>query len=328
MSWPGLDWVLALQRWSPELDGAMRGLSFFGDELFFSALIPLLYWCVDATLGLRVTALLLSSTFVNGLVKWVVHHPRPFWIDPQVKALSLESAYGLPSGHAQNAVAVWPTVARAAGAPWLMVAAVFLIFGVSISRVYLGVHFPQDVLGGWLIGAIVVAAYGRVEPPAARWLAARPLAVQILVAVGVSMLVFVIAVAARATIRGVSDPPAWADQATTGRTPSEARRAYDPRSLSGTMVEVGTVLGAGVGLALMRRFARFRAGGLWWKRAARLAVGLVIVAILRFGLGAVLPREPALVGLVSTCVRYGVVALGVVWLAPWLFIKTGLAERA
>jgi hypothetical protein len=67
---------------------------------------------------------------------------------------------------------------------------------------------------------------------------------------------------------------------------------------------------------------------MWWRRAARLAVGLVIVAILRFGLGEVLPREPALVGLVSTCLRYSLVALGVVWLAPWLFIKTGLAERA
>jgi len=328
MSWPGLDWVLTLQQWSPALDGVMRGLSFFGDEIFLSSVVPLLYWCVDATLGLRVTALLLSSTFANGLVKWAVHAPRPFWVDARVKALSLESAYGLPSGHAQNAVAIWPVLARAVRAPWAMPAAILLILGISISRMYLGVHFPQDVVAGWVIGAIVVAVYSRVEPGVARWLTARPLGVQILAALGVSVLMLVITFGVRAAMRGVSDPPMWADQATTARTPEEARRAYDPRSLNGAMADAGTVFGVGVGLALMRRSARFHAGGAWRMRAARLAFGLVVVAILRFGLGAVMPRGPMVIGLASIGVRYSIVAMGIVWLAPWLFIKTGLAERA
>jgi hypothetical protein len=62
MSWPGLDWVFALQRLSPALDGVMRALSFFGDEIFFSVFVPFLYWCVDAALGLRVLAILVAPT--------------------------------------------------------------------------------------------------------------------------------------------------------------------------------------------------------------------------------------------------------------------------
>jgi len=327
MSWPGLDWVLTLQRLSPALDGVMRALSFFGDEVFFSAFVPFLYWCVDTALGLRVLAILVSSDFVNGVVKWAVHAPRPFWVDAQVKALSLESAYGLPSGHAQNAAAIWPTLARVVRGQWAMIAAVLLILSISISRMYLGVHFPQDVVAGWVIGTAIIVVYRRVEPGAVRWFGSRPLSVQILAALGVSMLMLVVTLGVRATIAGISDPPVWSSQATTGLSPADAKRAYDPRSLDGPVASVGVVFGAGVGLALMRRSARFSPGGAWRTRAARLVIGLLIVAVLRFGLAAVFPRDPVVVGLALRYVRYALLALGVVWVAPWFFIKIGLAER-
>ena len=325
MSWPGLDWVLALQRLHPALDGMMRALSFFGDETFFSAFVPFLYWCVDAALGLRVLAILVGSDFVNGIVKWAVHAPRPFWVDARVKALSLESAYGLPSGHAQNAAAIWPTLARVVRARWAVIAAVLLIFGISISRSYLGVHFPQDLLAGWVIGAVILVVYRRAEPGAVRWFEARSVGAQILAAFGLSIFMLVVTLGVRATIAGVTDPAGWVTQATTGLSPTDARRAYDPRSLDGPVANVGVVFGAGVGLALMRRSARFSPGGAWQRRAARLVVGLLVVAVLRFGLAAVFPRDPLVVGLVFRYVRYALLAVGIVWLAPWLFIKTGLA---
>lgn len=327
MSWPGVEWVLALQRLSPALDGVMRALSFFGDEMFFSAFVPFLYWCVDAALGLRVLAILVGSDFVNGVVKWAVHAPRPFWVDARVKVLSLEPGYGLASGHAQNAAAIWPTLARVVGAPWAMIAAVLVIVGISLSRMYLGVHFPQDVLAGWVIGTVVLVVYRRVEPGAAGWFGSRPMRVQILAALGVSILMLGVTLGVRAAIADVADPPGWAAQATAGAPPADAKRAYDPRSLDGPVGSVGVVFGAGVGLALMRRSARFSPGGAWRIRAARLVVGLLVVAVLRFGLAAVFPRDPLVVGLVFRYVRYALLAVGVVWIAPWLFIKTGLAER-
>lgn len=327
MPWPGLDWVLTLQQLSPALDGVMRALSFFGDEVFFSAFVPFLYWCVDATLGLRVLAILVGSDCVNDVVKWTVHAPRPFWVDAQVKALSLESAYGLPSGHAQNAAAIWPTLARVVRARWAAIAAVLLILGISISRLYLGVHFPQDVLAGWVIGMVILAAYRRAEPGAVRWFEARSVGAQVLAALGLSILMLMVALGVRAAIAGIADPPGWSAQATTGLPPTDAKRAYDTRSLDGAVASVGVVFGAGVGLALMRRSARFSPGGAWRTRAARLAVGLLIVVVLRIGLAAVFPRDPMVVGLVFRYVRYALLAVGVVWVAPWLFIKTGLAER-
>jgi len=327
MSWLGSDWVLTLQRLSPALDGVMRALSFFGDEMFFSAFVPFLYWCVDAALGLRVLAILVGSDFVNGVVKWAVHAPRPFWVDERVKALSLESAYGVPSGHAQNAAAIWPTLARVVGSPWATIVAMLLILSISISRMYLGVHFPQDVVAGWVIGTAIIVAYRRVEPGAVRWFGSRPMGVQILAALGLSILMLGVTLGVRAAIAGIADPPGWSAQATTGLPRTDAKRAYDPRSLDGPVASVGVVFGAGVGLALMRRSARFSPGGAWRTRAARLVVGLLVVAVLRFGLAAVFPRDPLVVGLVFRYVRYALLAVGVVWVAPWLFIKTGLAER-
>ncbi len=143
------------------LDGLMRFFSFLGEENFFSAFIPVVYWCVDATLGIRLLTLLVFSNFINGLGKWVFRAPRPYWVDARVKALSIEPSYGLPSGHAQNAVGIWWMVAGTAGKTWARVAAVLLILAISVSRVYLGVHFPLDVIGGWVIGIVLLAVYWR-----------------------------------------------------------------------------------------------------------------------------------------------------------------------
>jgi membrane-associated phospholipid phosphatase len=328
MSWPGIDWVVALQGLSPALDGLARGLSFFGDEVFFSAFVPFLYWCVDVPLGLRVMALLVGSTFLNGVVKLGAHAPRPYWVDARVKALSLESSYGLPSGHAQTAMAVWPAIARALGTPWARAGAALVVLGISLSRVYLGVHFPQDVLAGWAIGGLLLLLYPAVRPRAVRWFAARRLAAQIAAAFALSMVMLAIVLGARAALAGRADPPEWAARAAAGRPAASARQAYDPRGLDGAVTDAGVAFGAIAGVALMLRHAPFRAGGPWAKRAARFFLGLAVVAALRFGLAAVFPREPLVIALIFRYVRYAVTAAALAWLAPWLFIKSGLAEGA
>lgn len=326
MWWPGVDWVVSLQRLSPALDGLTRALSFVGDEVFFSALVPFLYWCVDVSLGLRVIALLIGSTFLNGVVKLAAHAPRPFWVDARVKALSLESSYGLPSGHAQDATAIWPTIARALGGWWAMAGAAVVILAVSLSRLYLGVHFPQDVLAGWGIGAVLLVLYPFVQARAVAWFRARGLVAQIVAAFVLSMLMLAIVLGLRAALAGIADPPEWMAQATAGRTAMSARQAYDPRGLEGAVTDAGVAFGAIAGVALMVRSAAFSVRGPWARRAARLVVGLAAVAAVRFGLAVLLPREPMMTGLIFRYVRYAVTAFALTWLAPWVFIKTGLAE--
>ncbi|AEA26972.1 phosphatase PAP2 family protein [Pseudonocardia benzenivorans] len=117
------------------------------------------------------------------VVKNLVARPRP----PQSWQLAAESSYSLPSGHALSSTVVlgivaavvvtrttrtlirWTTVALAAGA----------VAAIGVSRLYLGVHWPSDVLDGWLLGGawltVCVGALFRVEPSPGEVAAADPL---------------------------------------------------------------------------------------------------------------------------------------------------------
>jgi membrane-associated phospholipid phosphatase len=69
-----------------------------------------------------------------------------------VKALVSEPSFGLPSGHAQNSVAIWGILAYSFKKNWLWSIAVILMFLIGVSRLVLGLHFPQDTLLGWMDG--------------------------------------------------------------------------------------------------------------------------------------------------------------------------------
>ncbi|MFF8100286.1 phosphatase PAP2 family protein [Streptomyces sp. NPDC016640] len=101
-----------------------------------------------------------GSAVQQGL-KAAVDRARPVWPDP------VDSAHyaAFPSGHAMTATVVcglllWLLHHHGAGRVlWrtALAAAVVSVAGVGLTRVWLGVHWPTDVLGGWLLGALVVA---------------------------------------------------------------------------------------------------------------------------------------------------------------------------
>lgn len=102
----------------------------------------------------------LGSALLNVGAKQFFQRDRPtLW-----QSISPEGTFSFPSGHAMGSMTLaatvvllaWPTRGR-----WPMIAlmAAFILL-VGYSRVYLGVHFPSDILAGWMAGAAwVVAAY-------------------------------------------------------------------------------------------------------------------------------------------------------------------------
>ncbi|MGP3770491.1 phosphatase PAP2 family protein [Streptomyces sp. SDT5-1] len=146
-------------------------------RLLCAVVVLALVWRLrDWLLAGWVAGTCLVGTLLQQGLKAAVDRPRPVWRDP------VDSAHyaAFPSGHAMTAAVVcglvlWLLRRYGAGrALWrtALALAVVSVLGVGLTRLWLGVHWPTDVLGGWLLGALTVtpavAAYDRWVAPNAR----------------------------------------------------------------------------------------------------------------------------------------------------------------
>lgn len=287
----GLDVIHAVQTiHGPPVDTAFIAITSMGAEAFYLILLPLIFWCVDFAVGARLAFVFMLSAYANAGLKDLFAHPRPFELDPMVQRYDAEG-YGLPSGHAQSAVTFWGTIAAAFSKVWLWIVAVLLMVLIGFSRVYLGVHFPTDVLSGWGIGAVIVVIYLALEPRAASWLKRSGLSLQLTLAVVVPLALLLL------------------------------------HPTSDTASPMAALMGMGVGIALSRRFVPFSAAGPLRQRAARFLVGATGLLLLYFGLKLVFPGEGEPLYFVMRVVRYTLVGLWAALGAPWLFRRLRLAPR-
>jgi len=321
LNW-GIPVIVALQSAGEWLLAPMRLFSFLGSEPFFLLVMPTVVWCLDVRVGLRMGLVLLTSASLNNLVKLAFGWPRPYWVSAQVQGLAHESSFGLPSGHAQNALAMWGTLAIVLRRRWAVIVLGMLIFLISLSRLYLGVHFPSDVLGGWAIAAILLLAIAWLERPLERWLVRRPLGVQVLAPITLSLglLVAGLLVAQRTADRVV--PAKWtaaASQAFPDEPP------IDPQSPDGVVSASGTLLGLGVGAVLLRSWGRFSATGPTGQRLARMVAGLLGILLIYYGLGALRPHGSDGVAQLLRFANYAAVGLWIAFGAPWTFVRMRLA---
>nr|WP_290670005.1 phosphatase PAP2 family protein [Ardenticatena sp.] len=169
----GYDIILALQQLrTPWLDLLFETVTWTGNEVFYLIFMPLVYWGVHPLFGMRLFLVFMLTGALNTLAKITLAQPRPS--PERVLRLVEAEGFGFPSGHAQNAVVVWGWLAAQSRHPWAYIAAGGMAVLVGLSRIYLGVHFPHDVLGGWLLGLVVLWLAVRFETPVRAWLAARP----------------------------------------------------------------------------------------------------------------------------------------------------------
>lgn len=312
----GIHFIQALQTLSPALDGIMNSFTFLGRIEFYLLLIPFLYWAVDRRIGVRALLLLIYTDFFSSSFKLLFHQPRPYWLGG-VKALSAETSYGIPSSHASDSLAVGGYLITQVKQKWARWLIGIVVFFVAFSRLYLGVHFPQDTLFGWLIGFAMLWAFARWAKPVREWLDGMTTAVQIGLGFLCSLLMVVTGFIIRAIIAGTPDPAEWSSYA------AEARNIYQFITLG------GAAFGTYTGYALMRRHARFSAQGRWDKRIARYVLGIVGLLVLYFGLDiafAALASDESTIGYLLRYIRYGLATFWTTFLAPWVFLKIKLAN--
>jgi membrane-associated phospholipid phosphatase len=320
----GINFIAMLQSSAPWLKIPMQFFTYLGTEEFFLLVLPFLYWCVDVRLGVRVAVILSLSSSFNSFFKFAFHQPRPYWVSDKVQAMGSETSYGIPSGHAQHAVVVWGTIGSV-GKRWLQWPVVALIFLIGFSRIVLAVHFPTDVLAGWIIGGLVLWAFLKWEAPMLAWFNHKTFGQKIGLAFATSLLMLLVALAGLAFVPP-ADPPEWETNAARFFPPEPGASAINPRDTTGEVGAVGTFFGLAAGAILLFHQGGFDARGKWWKRAVRFVIGVIGVAIFWMGLRMVFPRDASLVSQVLRYLRYAVTGFWVAYGAPWIFFKLKLAE--
>jgi hypothetical protein len=156
----GVEVLRAIQAiQGPALDRFFVAVTWLGSEEFYFFALSVLYWCVSRNLGRRLGRLFLLSCFLNVWLKGLFHTLRPS--PGQVRVLFPESGggYAFPSGHAQFAATFWGYLALLRWRRWLGVLAGLVVLLVAFSRLYLGLHWPVDVLGGLAIGFLLALVW-------------------------------------------------------------------------------------------------------------------------------------------------------------------------
>lgn len=320
MDW-GIDWILWVQR-GPGLAALSQLFSLLGSEYFYFLVMPAILWCVDSGLGIRLGLLVVTSAGVNDLLKIVFGLPRPYWISREVAALSSETSFGLPSGHAQTSVVVWGRLAEWARRRWFTALAMAAVLGISLSRLALGVHFPLDLAAGWIAGAILLGLALWLEEPLSRVFANWRLWARLgAVAIVSFSLVGLGALALQATA-GRPVPESWISTAAAQRPGDET---IQPRVLEGVVARAGALLGIGVGAVMLHANQGLRPAASLAQAAGRYAVGAFGVVVLFVGLRAVIPSGEDFAAALLRYLRYALVAVWIAYGAPRVFARLGLA---
>jgi membrane-associated phospholipid phosphatase len=294
----GTEIIVWVQSFSNEwLDALFKFFTALGYEEFYLLALPLIYWCIHKQIGIALGYLSMFSAWANSVVKYTFKIPRP--ADPRLRIPLPETSPSFASGHAQNAVTNWGYLAYRFRNRIFWVVSIVVIVGISLSRIVLGVHFPQDVIGGALIGLILVMIYAWAAPAVSQWVMRQEIAAQLVLVIVVPLTLLFL-------------------------HPADTEGLYPA---VGSVAPMSALLGLGVGLIMERIWVRFRVEGRWRQRGLRFLVGLIVVGIVYAGPKLLLPEMEPVLATGVRFVRYTLLGWIVAFLCPWLFVRLRLAER-
>lgn len=284
---------------TPWLDAIVSALTHLGGETVFLVAALVVFWCVDKRQGYYLLSVGFMGTLVNQFLKITCRIPRPWVRDPKFTIVEAAredaTGYSFPSGHSTSSVGTFGVIATDARNRWVQFVSVALCVLIPLTRLYLGVHTPADVLVGSAISLFFIVLLrpviynedGKYMP--------------ILLAVMLAL--------AAAFVGYMELFPFPAD--------------VDKENLQHALQNSYTLLGALVGMLIVYAVDRkrdFTTEGVWYAQVIKTVGGLALVLAVKEGLKA--PLELVFgTHMVARAVRYCAVVLmaGIIW--PMTFAR-------
>lgn len=284
----------------PALNEFMLLITRFGEETAFLVAALIVFWCVDKRRGYYILAVGLIGTMANHFLKLVCRIPRPWVVDENFtileQAREAASGYSFPSGHSQTAVGTFGAIAHTTATHWVKWLCIAVAVLVPISRMYIGVHTPLDVLAGSGISLLLVFGLKPIAVKDDR--KAMKLLIAGMLAMALGLLLYV---------------EFW-------NFPAD----MDSHNLESGIKNAYTMIGCTVGVAIVylaeRKYVNFDTKAVWWAQLLKILLGLIAVLAVKEGLRA--PLE-ALCGpggvYVARAVRYFLIVVTAGFLWPMTF---------
>ena len=297
-----------------------------GDTLPILIIVVILYYTVDKDFINGLIYLLILSAHLNGVAKIFFHNPRPFVYSAQefqvtTKVFGKETIWGaggysFPSGHSMTQGTTWGYVLPKIRNVFIMVIGIILLITIPISRSYLGVHWPSDILFGVLFGILLAWVFMKVEdryrPEIVMWSDSRKIAMGLvasLALVALGLLFFFLGTLFTFNQQiSMTDPNVWLET-DLGTYP-------------------GILAGIVVGQVLEGRYVSFTTDNMTKiKIFLRAIIGIVSVVAL-YLLNKVIDNiaegfqtEIVCITSMTNFLSYFVIAVFIAFVIPWLFTK-------
>lgn len=292
----------------PVLNEFMLMITKLGEETAFLVVALILFWCIDKQRGYYVLSVGFLGTIFSQFLKLFCRIPRPWVADENFtileQAREAAEGYSFPSGHTQSAVGVFGSLANTEKRKWLRWLFIILAALVGISRVYIGVHTPVDVIVGAAISVLLLLVFRPIIMKEGRDL---------------SVLIGIMNLIAAGYLAYVELYPFPADM-DVHNMESGLKNAY---------TLLGCILGMNVIYYFDTRWLKFPVNAVWWAQVLKVVGGLAVVLAVKEGLRTPLEMlfgDP----LSARLVRYFllVVVAGAVWpLTFRFFAKLGLTQK-
>ncbi len=287
--------------------------TFLGATEGYILLIVGIYWLKDKKIGFEITMVAIFSAFSNAILKLIIQNPRPFvkdgtyedkWAiaESDMEDTSLE--YSTPSGHAMGSATFWSYLYNKFQSRSTLLLATVMILMVGLSRPYLGVHYFEDIILGWMLGLFVTFIILKNENSISNWWSSYSNSLKISIIMAVSIVPWIIG--------GLINDPTW---------------GFDVQPLA----TFGGFF-AGIVLGYMSEGEKIGFSPEFKSPVTaimRYLLGVILVFVTLIGLDGIFAEisdDDSFLGFLLRYIRYFMVAFVASFIVPLLFVKLKLAD--
>ncbi|WP_297714409.1 phosphatase PAP2 family protein [Clostridium sp.] len=141
---------------NPFFDFLFQLITICGEQIVLISIISIIYWTLDKKFGEYIAYSVLTSVLLNNAIKDIFKMKRPIG-EEGIRTLREQTAtgYSFPSGHTQGASSFYGAMAIYLKKRVMYIIAAVMIVLIGFSRLYLGVHYPKDVIVGGILGVLI-----------------------------------------------------------------------------------------------------------------------------------------------------------------------------